>query len=257
MDLHGKVALVTGGAIRVGRAISLGVAAAGAGVIMNYHSSADAAQATAAEIAGLGGDVLPYQADVSQGAQVAAMVEAGIAHFGRLDVLVNSASIFLRTPWATLDEAAWDKILAINLKGPFLCSQAYAPHLAAHGDGLIVNIVDLAGSKPFPNFMPHSAAKAGLINLTYALAAELAPAVRVNGIAPGPILPAVASTPAYNETVVGRTLLGRWGAPADIAQAVVYLAQAGYVTGVILPVDGGERLGRWSRSPASRGPAGS
>ncbi|HEX9116550.1 MAG TPA: SDR family oxidoreductase [Anaerolineae bacterium] len=252
MDLQGKVALVTGGAIRVGRAISLGLAAAGARIIMNYHSSNAAAEATARDIRELGGDALPYQADISQAREVQAMVEAGVAHFGRLDVLVNSASIFERTPWAKLDEDAWERIMAVNLKGPFLCTRACAPHLAANGDGLIVNIVDLSAFMPFPNFAAHSAAKAGLLNFTYALAAELAPAVRVNAIAPGPILPAAGATPELNAMTIGRTLLGRWGDPDDIAQAVVYLAKAGYVTGVALPVDGGERLGRWRASGVRR-----
>lgn len=244
MDLNGKVALVTGGAVRVGKAIALALARAGADVVINYHSSADAAVATAAEIEALGRRALAIRADVAQGRQVQALVDEAVARLGRLDVLVNSASLWRKTPWAELDEAAWDQLVDIALKGPFLCAKAAAPHLAAHGDGAIINIVDLSAFVPFPNFMPHSAAKAGLVNLTYALAMELAPAVRVNAVAPGPVLPPADYTEAQIQAAARRTLLGRWGTAEDVAQAVVFLAQAPYITGVVLPVDGGERLAR-------------
>jgi pteridine reductase len=251
MNLEDKVALVTGGAIRVGRAIALALADADADVVVNYNTSADAARTTAAEIEARGRQALIYRADVSRADQVQALVEAAVARFGRLDVLVNSASLWRRTPWAELDEAAWDQLLDIDLKGPFLCAKSAAPHLAAHHDGAIVNIVDLSAWAPFPNYMPHSAAKAGLLNLTYALAIELAPGVRVNAIAPGPVLP----PPNFTEKQLGatarRTLLGRWGTPEDVAQAVVFLARASYITGAVLPVDGGERLG--GRGRASSG----
>jgi len=243
MNLTGKTALVTGGAIRVGRAISLALADAGADIVVNYHSSADVARQTAAEINERGRQALPVRADVSQADQVRSLVEAAIARFGRLDVLVNSASLWRRTPWSELDEAAWDQLLDIDLKGPFLCAKAAAPHLAAHGDGAIVNIVDLSAFVPFPNFMPHSVAKAGLANLTYALAMELAPAVRVNAVAPGPVLPPPDFTETQLAATAKRTLLRRWGSAEDVAQAVVFLVRADYITGVVLPVDGGERLG--------------
>jgi NAD(P)-dependent dehydrogenase (short-subunit alcohol dehydrogenase family) len=249
MELSGKVAMVTGGAIRVGRAIALALADAGANIILNYNSSAEAAERTAAEIESLGREALAFRADVSQAVQVHDLVSAGIARFGRLDVLVNSASVWLRTPWAELDEVSWDRSFAIDLKGAFLCAKAASPHLAAHGDGAIVNIVDLSALLPFPSMMAHSAAKAGLLNMTYSLAIELAPAVRVNAVAPGPVLP----PPDYDAKLLAataqRTLLGRWGTPADVAQAVVFLVEAAYITGAVLPVDGGERLrGRGSRT---------
>lgn len=244
MDLNGKAALVTGGAVRVGKAIALALAQAGADVAINYHSSAAAAMTTVAEIEALGRRAAAIRADVAQGSQVKALVDEAVARLGRLDVLVNSASLWRKTPWAELDEAAWDQLVDIALKGPFLCAKAAAPHLTAHGDGAIINIVDLSAFVPFPNFMPHSAAKAGLVNLTYALAMELAPAVRVNAIAPGPVLPPPDYTDAQVQTVAKHTLLGRWGTAADVAQAVIFLAQASYITGVVLPVDGGEHLAR-------------
>ncbi len=242
MDLNGKAALVTGGAVRVGKAIALALAAAGADVVINYHSSADAAIETVAEIEALGRRALAVKADVSQGNQVQTLVDAAVERLGRLDVLVNSASLWRRTPWAELDEAAWDQLVDIALKGPFLCARAAAPHLTAHGDGAIVNIVDLSAIIPFRNYLPHSAAKAGLLNLTYSLAMELAPAVRVNAIAPGPVLPPPEYTEQQIQAAARRTLIGRWGTAEDVAQAAVFLTQAPYITGVILPVDGGERL---------------
>jgi NAD(P)-dependent dehydrogenase (short-subunit alcohol dehydrogenase family) len=242
MDLNGKVALVTGGAVRVGRAISLALAGAGADIVMNYNTSSSAAQETAAEIEALGRQTLTYQADVSRRDEVEAMVNAAIQRFGRLDVLVNSASVWRRTPWEELTEEEWDAKVDVDMKGAFLCAKAAWPHLIAHGDGAIVNIVDLSALKPFPNFLAHSAAKAGLLNLTYGLAQELAPAVRVNAVAPGPVLP----PPDYSEkqiaAVANRTLLKRWGSAEDVAHAVLFLVRASYITGIVLPVDGGERL---------------
>jgi NAD(P)-dependent dehydrogenase (short-subunit alcohol dehydrogenase family) len=248
MDLHGKVALVTGGAVRVGKAIALALADAGADIAFSYNASADAAAATAAEIATKGRRVVSHKVDQAQAGQVTALVEATVAQLGRLDVLVNSASFWRRTPWPEVDEEAWDHLLATNLKGPFLFAKAAAPHLATHGDGALINIIDLSADVPFPNYMPHSAAKAGLWNLTLALAMELAPAVRVNGIAPGPVLPPPDFSEQQTAATARRTLLGRWGCPEDVAQAVVFLVQAPYITGVLLPVDGGERLGVYRKS---------
>jgi NAD(P)-dependent dehydrogenase (short-subunit alcohol dehydrogenase family) len=253
MELPGKVALVTGGAIRVGKSIALALAGAGADILLNYHSSATAAMETAKEIESMGRQVLSFRADVSQAAQVEALIAAGIARFGRLDVLVNSASVWRRTPWADLDEAGWDQAFATDLKGAFLCAKTAAPYLALHADGAIVNITDLSALMPFPNMLAHSAAKAGLLNMTYALAMELAPSVRVNAIAPGPVL----APPDYDakllEATAQRTLLGRWGTPNDVAEAVVFLVRASFITGVVLPVDGGERLrGRGGRPAQDR-----
>jgi NAD(P)-dependent dehydrogenase (short-subunit alcohol dehydrogenase family) len=242
MNLDGKVALVTGGATRVGRAISLALARCGADVVVNYNSSADEALRTQADIVALGRVALPFKADVSQGGQVQSMVEAAVAQFGRLDVLVNSASIWRRTPWPEVSEADWDLLHGVAAKGPFLCARAAAPHLTVHGEGAIVNIVDLSAFAPFPGYLPHSAAKAALLNMTYALAIEMAPAVRVNAVAPGPVLPPPNFTQEQTAAVAGATLLGRWGTAEDVAQAVVFLAQADYITGVVLPVDGGELL---------------
>lgn len=242
MDLHDKVALVTGGATRVGRAISLAFAAAGADVVVNYNSSGAEALSTEAGIAALGRAALPYRADVSQAGQVQAMIDAAMARFGRLDVLVNSASIWRGTPWPNASESDWDLLHDVGAKGAFLCAQAAAPHLKAHGDGAIVNIVDLSALVPFPGYVAHSAAKAALLNLTRSLAIEMAPAVRVNAIAPGAVLPPPDYTPEQVAAAASRNLLRRWGSAENVASAVVFLAQSEFVTGILLPVDGGETL---------------
>lgn len=242
MDLNGKVALVTGGAIRVGRAIALALAQAGADIVINYNSSDAEAQRTAADIAALGRQALVVRADVSQADQVQALIDATIARFGRLDALVNSASLWKDTRWPDISEADWDLLHGVAAKGAFLCAKAAAPHLSAHGDGAIVNIVDLSALVPFPGFLPHSAAKAALLNLTYALAIEMAPAVRVNAVAPGAVLP----PPGYTEEQIAMakktTLLERWGTAEDVARTVVFLAESPYITGALIPVDGGEML---------------
>ncbi len=169
-----------------------------------------------------------------------------MAALGRLDVLVNSASLWKRTRFAELNEEDWDRITDILLKGAAFTSHAAAPHLSAHGDGAIVNITDLSAFVPFPNHIAHAAGKAGLVSLTKSLALELAPHVRVNAIAPGPVLP----PPGYSEKQVqaaaARTLLGRWGSPEDVAETVVFLVRARYITGTVLEVDGGEHLA-WRR----------
>jgi 3-oxoacyl-[acyl-carrier protein] reductase/pteridine reductase len=236
------VALVTGGAVRVGRAITIALAGAGADVVINYNSSDAEARKTEAEVSGLGRRAMICKADVSQADQVQAMVDGAIERFGRLDVLINSASIWKATPWPDISEADWDLLNGVAAKGAFLCARATARHLSAHGEGAIVNIVDLSALAPFPNFLAHSAAKAALLNLTHALAIEMAPAVRVNAIAPGAVLP----PPGYTEEQIAvaqkTTLLGRWGSAEDVARTVVFLAQSDFITGALIPVDGGEML---------------
>lgn len=242
MDLNGKVALVTGGAKRVGRAIALALAGAGADVCFSYCHSADLAQATAEEIRSCGHRALAVPADFRNSEDIQSLVEAAVDGFGRLDVLVNSASHFVRTPLSTFKEAEWSDTLDVVLRGPVLCSRYAAPHLAAHGDGLIVNIIDLSAFMPIPGFGAHSAAKAGLLNATYGLAVELAPAVRVNAIAPGLVLPPAYMSEAQAAAKTQNILLRRWGTPEDVSMTVVYLAHASYVTGAVIHVDGGERL---------------
>lgn len=243
MNPKGKTALITGGAVRVGKAITLGLAQAGANVVINYNSSAEAAESTAAEARQLGVQALAVQANIANYQQVEAMVAKAADHFGSVDILVNSASLWQSTrfPLSNLDN--WHRVISISINGSFYCANAVAPLMLEKGEGAIVNIIDLSAWEPWPNFIAHSVGKAGLLALTRQLALELAPAVRVNAVAPGPVLP----PPDYSDKKIaetaGRTLLDRWGSPEDVAEAVLYFVRANYVTAETLAVDGGERFG--------------
>jgi pteridine reductase len=242
MDLDGRTALVTGGAHRVGRALALGLAGAGADVVVHYHSSEDAAHATVAAIEALGRRAVAVRADLGDAAQVARPLDAARAEFGRLDVLVNSASTFERSPVESITVEAWDHVLAVNLRAPFLLARAAAPLLRAADPGLVVNIADLSALQPWPTYVHHAVSKAGLVHLTRVLARALAPGVRVNAIAPGTVLP----PPEYDgEDYAGgrdRRVLDRPGAADDVVAALLYLARADFVTGELLVVDGGRML---------------
>ena len=241
--IAGKTALVTGGARRVGKAIALALARDGANVVINYHSSAGPAEETAAEVRALGVGALPVQANVADLDQVNAMVAAALDRFGAVDILVNSASLWRKTPFPMQDLTDWHRVTGILINGPFYCANALAPMMLERGGGAIINIVDLAAWTPWADFIAHSVGKAALLALTRQLALELAPAVRVNAVAPGPVLP----PPDYDQErlaqVAGRTLLNRWGEVQDLVDAVLFLIQASYITGEVIVVDGGERYG--------------
>lgn len=242
MELNGKVALVTGGARRVGRALSLALARAGADVVVNYFSSAREAEETVAEIVALGRRAIAVHADVSLHAEVQILIQKTADTFGRLDVLVNNASLFETAPLLAIEEEAWDRVMAVNLKGPFLLSQAAAPLLRRDGGGVIVNIADLSAFQPWPSYAHHAVSKAGLVHLTRILARALAPDIRANCIAPGTVLP----PPDYTEEQIRssreRSALKRIGTPEDVARALLYLIESDFVTGETVVVDGGRML---------------
>ena len=247
MEIEGRTALVTGGAHRVGKAITLALARAGANVVVNYYGAAAAAQETADEARALGVGALAAQADVSDQAQVARMVEAAQQRFGGVQILVNNASLWKRTPIPAEDLSDWHRVTSILIDGPLYCANAVAPLMLARGEGAIVNIVDLSAWQPWPGRAAHSVGKAALLALTRQLALDLAPAVQVNAVAPGPVLPVPGSAAQANAEIGQGTLKGRWGKPEDVAQAVVYLVRAEYVTGEVLVVDGGQRFGPFQR----------
>ncbi|MCS7261132.1 MAG: SDR family oxidoreductase [Anaerolineae bacterium] len=244
MDPQGKTALITGGAHRLGKAITLALAQAGCHVVINYHQSREAAETTAAEARRYGVDALTCQADVADHEQVNRMIRAAVEHFGNIDILVNSASRFEKTPFPTRDLSAWHRVTAILIHGAFYCANAVAPLMLQRGEGLIINIADLSAWQPWPGFVAHSVGKAALLALTRQLALELAPTVRVNALAPGLILPPPDYPPSKVERMAQRTLLRRWGNPEDVTRAVLYLVAADYVTGEVMVIDGGELLGR-------------
>jgi len=242
MELAGKVCIVTGGAHRVGRALVLALARAGADVVIDYLGSADDAERTASEVVALGRRALTVRADVAVAEDVRELVRRTGESFGRLDLVVNSASTFISTPVLAIEEAEWDRVLAVNLKGPFLLAQAATPLLKRDGGGCIINIADLSAFRPWPSYAHHSVSKAGLVHLTRVLARALAPDIRVNCVAPGTILPPESMTPEEIRRDREATPLGRTGTPEDVARAVLYLATSDWVTGEILVVDGGRML---------------
>jgi NAD(P)-dependent dehydrogenase (short-subunit alcohol dehydrogenase family) len=242
MNPKGKTALITGGAHRVGKAITMALARAGANVVINYHTSSEAAEGTAAEARALGVEALPVQADVSDLQQVDVMVEAAKNRFGGIDILINSASHFEKTPFPTHDVSAWQRVTGILIHGSFYCANQVAPLMLERGEGAIINIADLSAWEPWPDFAAHGVGKAALLALTRQLALELAPTVRVNAVAPGPVLPPPAYSEAQLARIAQRTLLNRWGTPEDVAHAVIFLVKADYVTGEVIVVDGGESV---------------
>ena len=242
MNLQGRTVVVTGSALRIGRQTCLELAGRGANVVINYRTSADAANQLAEEIRALGVEALAVQGDVTKSTDVARLGAEARAAFGKVDILVNNASYYPVTPIAELTEAQWDESIAIDLKGPFLCCREFGLAMVENGEGAIINMTDWAVYRPYRNYLPYLTAKGGIITLTQALAVELAPAVRVNAIAPGPIQPPdYLSQEERLESMAG-TLLGRWGGPLEIARATAFLAEADFITGVILRVDGGRLI---------------
>lgn len=243
--MQGKVVLITGGGKRVGAAICRRLHLAGATVMLHYRSSAGEARLLQAELNHARADsVALIQADLLDLAKLPAMVEQTIQTYGRIDALINNASSFFQTPVGEIEPADWDDLIGTNLKAPLFLSQAAAPALReAHG--VIVNITDIHAERPLKNYVVYSVAKAGLIGLTRSLARELAPDVRVNAVAPGPILwPDDESFDELSrQRIISHTPLRREGAPEDIARAVHFLlADAGYVTGETIHVDGGRHM---------------
>jgi pteridine reductase len=243
-DLTGKTGLITGGARRVGAAITRRLPAAGANVLVHYRDSDADATKLIAELNG----VRPKSAATVKAELLApiaprALVSAALESFGRLDLLVNNASTFFPVALGAIEPSHWEELVGPNLRAPLFIAQEAAAELAKH-EGAIVNIIDIHAERPLKGYPVYSIAKAGLAAMTRSLALELAPKVRVNGVAPGAIAwPEDGQfDPAERERVLATTPLGRTGTPEDIAQAVHFLACAPYVTGQILAVDGGRSI---------------
>ncbi len=242
--LAGRCVLVTGGAKRLGAAIARRLHGAGANLVVHYHQSRPAADSLVADLnSARAASAIAARADLNDVACLPGLVMAALDEFGRLDVLVNNASTFYPTPVGTITVAQFDDLVGTNLRAPLFLSQAAAPALRAT-QGLILNMVDIHGRRPLKAHPVYSAAKAGLVMLTRSLARELGPDVRVNGIAPGPVLwPERDLDPALKDEIVAKTALKRSGSPDDIARTALYLAtEAPYVTGQVITVDGGRSL---------------
>src|SRR5271168_4208194 len=238
---NSRVALVTGAGKRLGRAVALRLAAEGCDLVIHYRSSEGEARDVVSEVEKLGRRALAVSADLGQLGEIKNLLAQTAQHFGRLDILINSAANFFETPFALTTEAEWNRALDSNLKAPFFCAQAAVPLLKS-SRGVIINFADVGGILGWPGFIPHSISKAGVIMLTRTLAKELAPEVRVNAIAPGTItMPG--DPPEWEADFVKLAPLQRTGTPSDIADAVIYLIQAKFMTGHTLVLDGGRKLG--------------
>jgi pteridine reductase len=242
-NLSGKVVLITGGARRVGAVTARTLHAAGMNVVLHYRTSEGEAARLQSELHAVRpASVALVRGDLLQTAGASAIVQEAAAAWGRLDVLVNNASSFYPTPLASATEAQWDELLGSNLKAPFFLAQAAAPHLE-RSSGCIVNMADIYAERPLKAYPVYSIAKAGVVMLTKALARELAPAVRVNAVAPGAILWPEDMEEAMRKRILSRTALQREGAPEDVARAVLFLVRdADYVTGQVIAVDGGRSI---------------
>ncbi len=239
MELQGRVVLVTGAGHRLGRAIALGLARAGAHIAIHFHTATEEATETVRRIREMGMDAEAFPADLRDPSQIPSLIERVVRRFGRLDGLVNGAAVMRVTRWHELTPDQWDEIMALNLRAPMFCAQAAARHIE---EGVIINIADGSALKPWPDYLAHTVSKTGLVALTRALALALAPRIRVNAVIPGPIL-----KPAHWEEerwarLIRRVPMGRAGMADEVAHAVRYLIEADYVTGAVLVVDGGHHL---------------
>ena len=252
MDLSGKAAIVTGSSRGVGRATALALARRGCRVVINYSTSRDEAEATAAEVRSLGGQALCFAGNVADDSVCRAMVAAAVREFGRLDVLVNNAGTtrFINFPdLEAVTDDDWNRILGGNLKGPFQCARAARPHLEAHGAGVIINVASVAGIVGAGSSIPYCASKAAVINLTLALARTLGPRIRVNAVAPGFIdgewlrKGLGDDFASAKEAKASHAVLGKVCQPEDIADGIRALSSADLVTGHTLVVDGGHTIG--------------
>jgi NAD(P)-dependent dehydrogenase (short-subunit alcohol dehydrogenase family) len=240
-----RAALVTGGK-RIGAAVAAELARRGMDVALSFNRSRAEAEAAADEVRSHGRRAFIYQADLSIGTEATGVVERAAADLGRLDVLVNMASVYAAVPFEQTDEAVWDAVLQVDLKAAFLCARAAVPYLRAAGGGRIINFTDwiaASGRPRYKDYLPYYVAKRGVIGLTEGLALELAAdRILVNAIAPGPVMAPPGTTEEEFRAVEAATPLGRWGGPEEVVRAVVFLIETEFVTGETLRVDGGRHV---------------
>ncbi|HEY4101130.1 MAG TPA: SDR family oxidoreductase [Gemmatimonadales bacterium] len=244
MELDGRVALVTGGAVRLGRAFAEALAGRGMRVAVHYGSSSREADEVVAALRSRGADAAAFGADLRDVSAALKLVDDVVQHFGQLDLLLNSAAVMERIGVADTSAEQWDDVLNLNLRAPFFLAQRAAPHLAKT-HGTIINMADLGGLEPWPGYAAHSISKAGVVMLTKVLATALAPDVRVNALAPGTVMVPDDFDKAKRDFLSATTPMQRLGTPEDAVQAMLFLAErADFITGEILVVDGGRVLRR-------------
>jgi len=243
MELAGRNALVTGAGHRVGRAIALALAGRGMRVAVHYNSADKGARETLDQVRAAGSDGDIFAADLTQADAAETLIGAVRQKFGSLDVLVNSAAVMIRTPFGETTAKQWDDIMALNLRAPFLLTQAAAPLLKA-SHGVVVNIADLAAFDTWPAYLPHGISKSGVVHLTRSLARLLAPEVRVAAIAPGTVLLPDQWDAESAEHLIETTPLHRNGSPEDVTRTVLFILDSDYLTGETIIVDGGRNVRR-------------
>jgi len=245
MQLNGRVVLITGPK-RIGAVLAKALAEHGADVALSYNQSGEEAELAAAAVRDAGQRAVCIKADLAKADDCRALVAQAATQFGRIDVLVNMASIYASTPFDELTEAQWDRGLAVDLRAAFLCASAVVPHMRTLGGGRIVNFADwlpASGRARYKGFLPYYVAKGGVIALTEALALELAEdQILVNAVAPGPILPPPGLDGDEIKAVEQATPLGRWGGAGEVAKAVLFLIESDFMTGEVIRVDGGRHL---------------
>ena len=245
MELHDRVALITGGK-RIGAAVAIDLARRGMDVALCYNRSRREAEEAAVAVGAAGRRVTVIQADLSQAGECSRLVHDAVASLGRLDVLLNMASVYSSVPLDETDDAVWDAVLDVDLRAAFLCARAAVPHLRAAGGGRIINFSDwiaASGRPRYKGYVAYYVAKRGIIGLTEALALEVAgDQILVNAIAPGPILAPPGTTAEEHNAVETSTPLGRWGGENEIVKAVAFLLESDFVTGETLRIDGGRHV---------------
>jgi NAD(P)-dependent dehydrogenase (short-subunit alcohol dehydrogenase family) len=246
-DTIPRIALVTGGAKRLGRAMALALAEAGFDLAIHYGSSAAEAEATAAEIRAMGRRALTLRADLAEEAEVGRLVPATVAALGAPGVLVNNASTFERDEWQDATRGSWDMHLEPNLRAPFVLTQAMAKALPAEAEGVVVNMIDQRVWSLTPHFVSYTVSKAGLWALTQTLALALAPRIRVNGIGPGPALPSTRQSQAQFDRQASSVPLGHGTSPGEVAAALLAILSLPSMTGQMIALDGGQHL-QWAPS---------
>jgi len=242
MELDGKVAIVTGGAVRLGKAMALALAERGARLAIHYNASAGPAQEVVQQVQSMGCGAVALQADLSRPDRAPGIVERTVASFGRADILVNSAAIFEAGNWDDTTEEDWDRHFDINLKSPFFLTQAFAKQVGQERTAHVVNIADWRAIHPGTGHFAYTLTKAALVTMTKSLALALAPNIQVNAIAPGRVLPPPGKGPEYLQRSASQIPAKKTGSPSDIVRALMFLLDSDFVTGELIYVTGGEHL---------------